>query len=262
MADGKLKFSANINTMFMEIPNLQDRIEAAKLAGFDAFETTVPFSVAAGELQAAAEKHAMKCTLVNAWPGPGGQGITCRPDRVGEFKEKFELTVQYAKALSCDKVHVVAGCVQPGDVVDEVESVYIANMKYAAEKLQKEVMMLLVEFVNSKYTCPNYLVDTLEKAQKYIKLIGAPNCKLQMDTFHLQITNGDVTGCLRECMASTGYIQISQVPMRGEPSSAGELNYDYVLGLIRELGYDGYIGLEYNPTGSTADSLGWMTAWT
>ena len=240
---GKLKFSANINTMFKEIPKLEDRIEAAKLAGFDAFETTVPFSVSPDVLASAAQKHGMKCTLVNAWPGPGGEGITCRPDKVHEFKEKFDLTLQYARALSCDLVHVIAGIVLPDDDVQEVEKTYISNMKYAADLLQKEGKTLLIEFVNSKYTCPNYLVDTLEKAQKFIKLIDYTNCKLQMDTFHLQITKGDLSGSLKRCMESTGYIQISQVPHRGEPSSGGEINYDYVLGLIQELGNSGYIGL-------------------
>ena len=42
---------------------------------------------------------------------------------------------------------------------------------------------------------------------------------------------------------------MSQVPGRGEPSSAGEINYDYVFQLLRELGYNKWIGCEYNPQG-------------
>ena len=47
----------------------------------------------------------------------------------------------------------------------------------------------------------------------------------------------------------SGHIQVSQVPGRGEPSSAGEINYDYVFQLLRELGYNKWIGCEYNPQG-------------
>lgn len=54
---------------------------------------------------------------------------------------------------------------------------------------------------------------------------------------------------LSDLSACVGYIQISQAPDRGEPSSAGEINYDYVLSEIEKLGYTGYIGLEYRPTG-------------
>lgn len=46
-----------------------------------------------------------------------------------------------------------------------------------------------------------------------------------------------------------GYIQVSQVPGRGEPDSPGEINYDYVFNLLKELDYTGWIGTEYKPTG-------------
>ena len=46
------------------------------------------------------------------------------------------------------------------------------------------------------------------------------------------------------------YIQISQCPGRGEPSTPGEINYDYIFPLIQGLGYTGYIGLEYHPAGN------------
>lgn len=44
-------------------------------------------------------------------------------------------------------------------------------------------------------------------------------------------------------------MQIAQIPNRHEPDFPGELNYSYVFDLLEQLGYDGYIGLEYNPAG-------------
>jgi hydroxypyruvate isomerase len=47
----------------------------------------------------------------------------------------------------------------------------------------------------------------------------------------------------------SGHIQVSQVPDRGEPSSSGEINYQYIFQLLQDLGYNQWIGCEYNPQG-------------
>jgi len=47
------------------------------------------------------------------------------------------------------------------------------------------------------------------------------------------------------------------VPARNEPDH-GELNYDYVLDLIDELDFDGWIGCEYRPKGGTSEGLTWL----
>ena len=46
-----------------------------------------------------------------------------------------------------------------------------------------------------------------------------------------------------------GHIQIAQAPDRGEPDMNGEINYKYVLQLLEDIGYTGFIGLEYKPRG-------------
>jgi hydroxypyruvate isomerase len=51
------------------------------------------------------------------------------------------------------------------------------------------------------------------------------------------------------------------VPDRHEPDE-GEVNYDYLLALLDDLGYAGWIGCEYRPRGRTEDGLGWMRRWT
>ena len=46
------------------------------------------------------------------------------------------------------------------------------------------------------------------------------------------------------------YVQVSQVPHRGDLGSEGEINYKYVLNVLKEAGYDGIVGLEYLPAGA------------
>jgi hydroxypyruvate isomerase len=68
---------------------------------------------------------------------------------------------------------------------------------------------------------------------------------------------GNIVATLRRCIDRIGHIQIADSPERHEPGS-GEINYPYVLAEIERLGYDGYVGLEFNPSGSTEESLHWL----
>jgi hydroxypyruvate isomerase len=55
-----------------------------------------------------------------------------------------------------------------------------------------------------------------------------------------------------------GHIQIAQVPDRHEPNTSGEIDYKYIFSVLEQLGYDGWIGLEYKPAGNTKEGLKWV----
>ncbi len=48
-------------------------------------------------------------------------------------------------------------------------------------------------------------------------------------------------------------------PRENEPGT-GEIDYAYLLPKIDELGYDGWVGLEYKPTRPTVETLDWLEA--
>ena len=45
------------------------------------------------------------------------------------------------------------------------------------------------------------------------------------------------------------------MPNRDEPFDLGEINYEFVFGLLEEIGYTGYVGLEYSPKAGTFEGL-------
>ena len=51
------------------------------------------------------------------------------------------------------------------------------------------------------------------------------------------------------------------VPDRGEPYG-GEVDYRWLLRQFADAGYDGWIGAEYRPRGSTVEGLGWLDEFT
>lgn len=118
--------------------------------------------------------------------------------------------------------------------------------------------MGLIEPINTRITDPQYFLDSPHQAAAVLQKVDHPNMKLQMDIFHWQIMDGNLTQNIRRYFPLIGHIQVAQVPDRHEPDSPGEINFPYIFKLLEELGYQGYVGCEYKPLDSTANGLGWL----
>ena len=53
------------------------------------------------------------------------------------------------------------------------------------------------------------------------------------------------------------HVQVSQLPGRHEPDDLGEICYPYIFKLLRDQGYDRWIGCEYHPRDGTVEGLAW-----
>uniref|UniRef100_A0A4W6BVW3 Putative hydroxypyruvate isomerase n=1 Tax=Lates calcarifer TaxID=8187 RepID=A0A4W6BVW3_LATCA len=241
-----LKFCANISWLFTELPDLSQRIYAAASAGFQAVEAAWLYDTDLQELQRAREATGVEVVLINTPPGDvnaGELGLGAVPGREAEFRQGLDQALKYAKALNCRRIHLMAGRVPVGTnrmaVAKEMEAIFIQNLNYAADILSK---VCLGRF------------SRLESWEK----LGKPNIKLQMDIFHWQIMDGNLTQNIHKYFPIIGHVQIAQVPGRNEPDSAGELNYNFLFNTLENHDYQGYIGCEYKPLGNTTDGLGWI----
>ena len=90
---------------------------------------------------------------------------------------------------------------------------------------------------------PGYFLNYQHEAHALMQAIDSEFLKVQMDLYHCQITEGDVGTKLRQYLltGSVAHLQIVSVPQRQEPN-AGELKYQYLFGILEELGYADWIG--------------------
>ena len=65
---------------------------------------------------------------------------------------------------------------------------------------------------------------------------------------------------IRRLAGSYAHVQIAGVPERHEPDR-GEVNFDYLLQLLDEVSYGGWVGCEYRPADGTQAGLGWAQRW-
>ncbi|KAM9129351.1 putative hydroxypyruvate isomerase isoform 1-T1 [Pangshura tecta] len=263
-----LRFAANLDWLFLERPALPERLEAAARAGFRAAEVPGPYGWCPGLLRGAADRAGLDLVLINTPPGDedkGEKGLGAVPGRQAAFREGLALAVKYAKSLGCPRIHLMAGRVPAGTeraaMALEMEATFIENLRYAADILAQEDVMGLLEPMNSRITDPRYFLTTPHQAAAILEKVGRPNLRLQLDIFHCQIMDGNLTQNLEMYFPLIGHIQVGQVPGRHEPDSPGEVNFPYLFQLLESLGYEGYVGCEYSPQGDTLEGLGWLHAY-
>jgi hydroxypyruvate isomerase len=254
------KFAANLSMMYVEHPFLK-RFAAAAADGFRAVEFLFPYEWPAEALAALLARHGLQQVLFNAPPGDftqGERGIACLPGREAEFRDGLERALDYAAALRCPRLHVMAGLVPAGVSRESLRPTYLANLAWAARKAADAKLDVLIEPINTR-DIPGFFLNRQAEAHAILAEIDAPHLKVQMDLYHCQIVEGDVATKLRGYLPTgrVGHLQIAGVPERHEPD-VGEVNYDYLFGVIDALGYDGWIGCEYRPAGQTSSGLGWL----
>lgn len=255
------KLAANLSMMFEETPFL-DRFAAAGTCGFTGVEFLFPYDFPADEIAARLERHHLTQVLFNLPPGDwakGERGMAALPGREKEFMTSLERAIPYARATKCRRLHAMAGNWPAGRDRREGRAVFIANLRRAADRLAEEGVTLVIEPINTR-DMPGYFLNTTGEAISVIEEAGRDNLKLQLDLYHCQIMEGDLATHVRRLAGRYAHVQIAGVPERHEPDQ-GEVNYDYLLSLLDEVGYDGWVGCEYRPAGDTRAGLGWAKRW-
>jgi hydroxypyruvate isomerase len=254
-----LRFAANVSTMYGEYDFL-DRFEAAAQDGFRAVELQFPYDFEASAIARRLDDQGLALVLLNAVPGnlrTGEKGLACLPGRSRECLDGVARALEYAAALDTPRIHLMAGLVPVGIPRATLEGQYRENVHAAALLAAQAGVDIMLEPINP-IGMPGYFLNTQQQAHDVVQALGLPNVKVQMDLFHCQIVEGDVTRKLRTYLPTgrVGHLQIAGVPDRHEPDT-GELAYPYVFSVLDELGYDGWIGCEYFPATGTRAGLAW-----
>ena len=252
------KFAANISFLFTELPFLE-RFAAAKAEGFEGVEFLFPYEFPVDEIADARARSDITQVLFNLpagdW-GRGERGIGALPGREADFERGFREALVYADAIGCPRLHVMAG-VAPTTLDPRVHlSALEGNLRRIAPVAEQRGIMLLVEPINTR-SIPGYVLNRTEDALQVISNVQVSNLRLQLDLFHRQIMQGNLTHTLETHIDDIGHIQIAGVPDRHEPD-VGEVGYDAIFDRLDALAYEGWVGCEYHPKTTTLAGLDWL----
>jgi 2-dehydrotetronate isomerase len=252
------RFAANLSMLYTEHAFL-DRFAAAAADGFKAVEYLFPYEHPAAEIAVRLKDNGLQQVLFNAPPGDwaaGERGTACLAGREAEFRDGVQRALDYARALDCPRIHLMAGLAPEGADRSALRATYVANLAWAAA--QARDTQFLIEPINTR-DIPRFFLNRQDHAHEIVLEVGAPNLKVQMDLYHCQIVEGDLAKKIELYLPTgrIGHFQIAGVPERHEPD-LGEINHPYLFELIDRLGWQGWIGCEYRPRAGTSAGLGWM----
>ena len=253
------RFAANLSLMFTEVPFL-DRFDAAAVAGFTAVEFLFPYDHPAEQIGERLRRNGLTQALFNLPPGnwdAGEKGFAALPDRFADLQQSLRAALPYAQATGVRRLHLMAGIAERDD--PRAAAAFRKSAIAAAGFFAPHGIDVVIEPINPR-NVPGYFLDDFTFARDLVLELKIPNLKLQFDIYHCQIIHGDVTMRLREMMPVIGHIQIASIPSRNEPDGE-ELNYPFLFDELDRLGYQGFVGCEYNPRAKTTDGLGWFKSY-
>ena len=185
--------------------------------------------------------------------------MACHPGREALYAASVQTPLPCAQATGCRKLHAMAGLLPAGVPIEQAHVTYVTyvtNLRGEARVRAPHGIMLLIKPINTS-NMPGYFLNFQQQAHEFLTWVGKPFFKVQMDFYHCQVTEGVLARRLQRHIAGVGHIQIAGVPDRHEPD-VGEGAHPCLFDRLDALGYDGWIGCEYIPVGSTSAGLGWL----
>jgi hydroxypyruvate isomerase len=261
-----LAYEVNCSILFTELP-LLERPAAAKEAGFDAvefwwpFATAVPSDDAAERFIRSVADAGVGLVGLNFFAGdmPGGdRGLVSWPARSGEFRDNVEVAIGIGERLGCRAFNALYGNRVEGADPAAQDDLAVENLAIAGRAAARIGGTVLVEPVSG---APRYPLRTAADAVGVIDRVagetGVGNLGFLCDLYHLAVNGDDLDQVIAAYGDRVAHVQIADAPGRHEPGT-GTLDLDRYLGALAAAGYNGWVGLEYVPSGGSADSFAWL----
>ena len=253
------RFAANLTMLFNEAGFL-DRFALAAGEGFQAVEYLFPYPYEKQQLVDCLGEQGLVQVLHNLPGGnwaAGERGIACLPGREQEFQDGVGKAIEYARALGCPQVNCLAGIAPAGTPAGVLRSTLIENLRFAARALDAAGVKLLLEPINDVRDIPRFFVNRTDQALDLIREAAIGNLYLQADVYHMHVMQEDILSVLERDVDRIAHVQIADDPGRHEPGT-GTIDFAGVFAQLDRLQYPGWIGCEYRPSTTTAESLAWL----
>jgi hydroxypyruvate isomerase len=253
-----LRFTANLSLLFTEYA-LADRFKAARDHGFEAVEIQFPYALPAEQIQALVRKNELKLVLFNVDADTllqGGEGLAAVPEKREQFRAAVAQALTYAERLKPEVINVLPGRCLDAVRLNEYRETLIDNLRYAVDAFSALGIKTVFEAVNS-HDMPGFIIDNSRRMLEVLAEVNHPGLRLQYDIYHMSRMGEDCAWFLRRHHDKIGHIQFADCPGRGQPGT-GDVDFETLFGIIANSPYQGWVGAEYKPVGTTAASLDWL----
>ena len=252
-----MRLAVNVGFLFAELPYLE-RFLAVRAAGFDAVEFAWP-TEPIEDVARAVKAEGLGVALIGVPAGGQAAGDAADandPAASDRWRLQFEAAMRLADGLGCPTLSVLAGSRLAGVSMVIQLNTLRDNLAWALPRAAAAGRTLTLELLNPD-DAPRYLLTDPVRIRALVEAVGDPALRLQFDTYQFGRMVPDVAASFRELAPIVGHVQVGDVPDRHEPGS-GAIEWSAFFAALADSGYDGSIGLRYEPSAGTFEGLRWI----
>lgn len=202
-----LRFFVNLSMLFGEY-DFFVRFEKVAQCGFRGVEFMFFYDYDIEELKYVLASNKFEYTLYNLSAGDwaaGERGIVCIFGREEEFRDGVVVAIRYVRALGNKKINCLVGKTSVGFSSEQIYVTFVENLRYVANMLMKEDILLLIEFINYFDIFGFYFIG-IRQALKLIDDVGCCNLKIQYDIYYMQRMEGELINIMIQWVDKIGYL--------------------------------------------------------
>jgi D-psicose/D-tagatose/L-ribulose 3-epimerase len=219
-----------------------------KAVGFDGIEIPVFDASDPGHyraMAAAAHAEGLECNAITILTGEEVNAISPEAAHRAGALDHMKRVIDCARELGSEVLagpyfQVLGQFTGAGPTERELE--WAAELHRPVAALAEQAGMVCALEPLNRFEA--HLINTMEQAAAYVQRVGHPNFGAMYDSFHANIEEQDVIGCINTLHAVGGLrnVHISEND-RGTPGR-GHVPIPQAIARLKSLGYDGWLTIE------------------
>jgi D-psicose/D-tagatose/L-ribulose 3-epimerase len=127
----------------------------------------------------------------------------------------------------------------PGEDKQALTDRAVQGVREAVKAAEDCGVFFCIEVVNR---FEHFIMNTAAEGIAFAQRVGSPNCKIHLDTFHMNIEEDSIGGAIREADSWLGHFHIGEPNRR--PPGRGRMPWSEILGALRDINYQGALVME------------------
>jgi len=223
-------------------------VKRAKKCGFDILEVNAPKVTRMSD----AERDVLKGAIAEAGLSlTYSIGMTADMDLVSEDtatrQKGIAFLQQVARAMKHMGGTVLAGInysswprkLLPDEDKQILTDRAIEGVREAIKAAEDNDVIFCVEVVNR---FEQFIMNTAAEGIAFAERVGSPNCKILLDTFHMNIEEDSLGGSILEAGNWLGHFHLGETNRR--PPGRGRIPWPEIFGALRQINYQGAVVME------------------
>ena len=223
-------------------------VKRAKKCGFDILEVNAPKVTRMSD----AERDVLKGAIAEAGLSlTYSIGMTADMDLVSEDtatrQKGIAFLQQVARTMKYMEGTVLAGInysswprkLLPDEDKQILTDRAIEGVREAIKAAEDNDVIFCVEVVNR---FEQFIMNTAAEGIAFAERVGSPNCKILLDTFHMNIEEDSLRGSIVEAGNWLGHFHLGETNRR--PPGRGRIPWPEIFGALRQINYQGAVVME------------------